>query len=160
MTGYELIVYVHILAAMVWVGGILFLSLVVVPASRRYPQDVRTRLFTDVGRRFRAVGWTALGILVVTGSIQMAARGATLANVLSGTFFDSPWGRVMGAKLLAVFVMMLLTAIHDFVAGPAAERAARSGADATALRRRSGHLARLTALLALVVVFLAVQLVR
>ncbi|EKP95574.1 DUF4149 domain-containing protein [Thermaerobacter subterraneus] len=160
MTGYELIVYIHILAAMVWVGGILFLSLVVVPASRRYPEDVRARLFTDVGRRFRNVGWTALGILVVTGAIQMAARGATLASVLDGTFFDSRWGRVMGAKLLAVFVMMLLTALHDFVAGPAAERAARSGADATTLRRRSGHLARLTALLALVVVFLAVQLVR
>ena len=160
MTGYEIVVFIHILAAMTWVGGILFLSLVVVPASRRYPQDVRARLFTDVGRRFRAVGWTALGILVVTGSIQMAARGATLTNVLDGSFFATPWGRVMGAKLLAVFVMMLLTAVHDFVAGPAAERAAQTGGDAAALRRRSGHLARLTALLALIVVFLAVQLVR
>ncbi|PZN06282.1 CopD family protein [Thermaerobacter composti] len=160
MRGYELVVFVHVLAAMVWVGGILFLSLVVVPASRRYPADVRARLFADVGRRFRVVGWTALAILAVTGAVQMAARGATLANVMDGSFFQTPWGRILGAKLLAVSLMMLLTAMHDFVAGPAAERAARAGGDPERLRRRAGRLARVTAILALIVVFLAVQLVR
>lgn len=160
MTGYEIVVFVHIVAAMLWVGGILFLSLVLVPASRRYPRDLRARLFTDVGRQFRVVGWTALAVLVVTGAVQMAARGATLGNVLDGRFFQTPWGRVMGAKLLAVFVMMLLTAIHDFVAGPAADRTERAGGDAERVRRSAGSLARVTALLALIVVFLAVQLVR
>ena len=160
MTGYEIVVFVHILAAMLWVGGILFLSLVVVPASRRYPPDVRARLFTDVGRRFRVVGWTALAVLVVTGTVQMAARGATLANVLDGSFFQTAWGRVMGAKLLAVVLMMLLTAVHDFVAGPAADRVARAGGDVERVRRSAGRLARVTAVLALIVVFLAVQLVR
>ena len=160
MTWYEVVVFVHVIAAMVWVGGILFLSLVVVPASRRYPPDVRSRLFADVGRRFRAVGWTALGLLVATGSVQMAARGATARNLLDGSFFTTPFGRVLGAKLLAVLAMMLLTALHDFMAGPAAVRAAERGRDVPGLRRSAGILARLTALLALLVVFLAVQLVR
>lgn len=160
VTWYKAVVFVHVVSAMVWVGGILFLSLVVVPAGRRFDDAVRSRLLTDVGRRFRVVGWSALGMLLVTGLVQMAARGATVQNVLDGSFFADASGRVLAAKLVLVVVMMLVTAAHDFVAGPAAERIARAGGDARHLRRVAGRLARITALLALAIVALAIELVR
>lgn len=160
MTWYKAVVFLHMISAMVWVGGILFLSLVVVPAARRYDDSTRSRLLVDVGRRFRVAGWTALGVLALTGVVQMAARGATVTNVADGSFFTGPFGRVLGAKLVFVFLMMLATAVHDFVAGPAAERVAQEGGDPRYLRRVAGWLARVTALLALIVVALAVDLVR
>ncbi|HEY8393404.1 MAG TPA: DUF4149 domain-containing protein [Thermaerobacter sp.] len=160
MTWYKAVVFLHIMSAMFWVGGILFLSLVIVPAARRYDDATRSRLLVDVGRRFRVAGWIALGVLALTGLIQMSARGATASNVLDGSFFSGPFGRVLGTKLIFVLLMVLATAVHDFVAGPAAERAAQEGGDPRRLRRTAGWLARVTALLALIVVALAVDLVR
>ncbi|HEY8415092.1 MAG TPA: CopD family protein [Thermaerobacter sp.] len=160
MSWYKVVVFLHVISAMFWVGGILFLSLVVVPAARRYDDATRSRLLVDVGRGFRVTGWAALGVLLLTGLIQMGARGASVANVLDGSFFTKPFGQVLGTKLLFVALMVLATAVHDFIAGPAAERAAQMGSDPRRLRRVAGWLARVTALLALIVVALAVDLVR
>jgi quercetin dioxygenase-like cupin family protein len=40
---YQLSVLVHILSAIIWVGGIFFLALVVVPVARRLPPADRTQ---------------------------------------------------------------------------------------------------------------------
>ena len=50
---YQLSVFLHILSAIVWIGGMLFLPLVVVPATRGLPSAERAALFGVVGRRFR-----------------------------------------------------------------------------------------------------------
>jgi copper resistance protein D len=60
--------FVHVLAAIVWIGGMLFVALVLVPVVRAQADPVlRARLFHQAGVRFRAVGWAALLLLLVTG---------------------------------------------------------------------------------------------
>lgn len=150
-----LVRWLHLLAAVTWIGGMVFVAVVLVPLLRRLPQaSVRVELLSAVGRRFRAVGWIAIGLLVVTGL-------ATL--VLTGR----PIGPVLVAKLALVAVMMALAALHDFVLGPrwVRERAALAGGGAAAdpAPNRNGRgavtwLARLTLLLALVVLFLGLAL--
>jgi uncharacterized membrane protein len=65
MIVYQLSVFLHILSAIVWIGGILFLALVVVPAMRGLPPAERAALSGAVGRRFRTVGWACIGVVVV-----------------------------------------------------------------------------------------------
>jgi copper resistance protein D len=153
---YQLSVYVHVLSAIVWVGGMLFLALVVAPATRGLAPPDRARLFEGVGRRFRAVGWACVALLTATGLVNVAYRGVTFESVTDGRLLDSPFGRVLGLKLLVVAAMLALSVVHDFWLGPAA---VRSG-DGARLRRPAALLARANGLLALVVVFLAVALVR
>ena len=162
---YHLSVFAHLVGAMVWVGGMLFLALVVVPVARQLPPAERAALFDKVGRRFRAVGWACVALLIATGLVNSWYRGVRWDGVASGGLFGSEFGRVLAAKLALVAVMLVLSAIHDFVLGPASVRAA-GGAGGAALERagtlrwRASRLARVNALLALLVIALAVALVR
>ena len=157
----QLSVLLHILAALVWVGGMFFVALVAVPVARRRPPEERVALLDALGRRFRAVGWAAIAVLLVTGTANVALRGVTWEAVVSGQLLGTAFGQLLAAKLLAVLAMLGLSAWHDFGVGPASTRA--GGADpvrAAGLRRRASWIGRANATLALAVVALAVFLVR
>jgi putative copper export protein len=60
--------FLHVLAATVWVGGQLTLA-ALVPALRRFGTDVAG----TAARRFNQVAWTAIGVLIVNGIWNIAA---------------------------------------------------------------------------------------
>src|SRR6185437_2938455 len=65
-------VSLHVLAAMFWLGGMFFLGIVGAPALRRVePPELRQRLFSTLGLRFRALGWGAVGVLLATGVLSL-----------------------------------------------------------------------------------------
>ncbi|MCC7105335.1 MAG: DUF4149 domain-containing protein [Chloroflexi bacterium] len=164
-TMYQLSVYIHIVSAMVWVGGMFFVALIAVPVARQLPPNERGALLSALGVKFRTVGWVAIVLLVVTGITNASFRGVTLESIGSGQVFLSSFGRLLAAKVVLVAVMIVISAIHDFVIGPASTRATERASEATLgeverLRRQASWLARLNGLLALVVVGLGVLLVR
>lgn len=61
-------VFVHVLAATVWVGGQLTL-LGLLPTVRAIDPDAPR----SVARRFNAIAWSAFGVLVVTGVWNLLA---------------------------------------------------------------------------------------
>lgn len=133
----------HVMAAIVWVGGMLFLALVLVPIARRLDDAaLRARLIHEVGVRFRVVGWLALGLLLLTGLGNLWQR----PYLLHVPRFH--W------KLGLVLLALALAAVHDFILGP---RAGRPGAD-PALRRRAAWVARLNVVVVLAIVVLGVAL--
>jgi uncharacterized membrane protein len=162
---YQLSVFLHVLAAMVWVGGMLFIALVLVPVTRPMPPDKRGALLDAVGLQFRRVGWIAVALLVATGIANVAFRGITWEMALSGTFLEGRFGQVLAIKLGVVAVMVAITAYHDFILGPRSVRllqqpSAEAQAEAERLRRLSSWQARISTLLSLVIVGLGVALVR
>ncbi len=162
---YQVIVFLHILSAVVWVGGLLTLALVVVPVARGLPAAERGALLDAVGRRFRMVGWVCLLLLPGTGVVLAGFRGVTPALLLSGQWLASQFGQLLLAKLVLVAVMVGLSLVHDLVLGPASARLpargkGRANAEVTRLRRQAAWTARASAVLAILVVGLAVALVR
>ncbi|HEX2204530.1 MAG TPA: DUF4149 domain-containing protein [Longimicrobium sp.] len=151
---YLLNVTVHVLAALLWLGGMFFFALVGAPVLRRLePAALRARLFRELGEAFRAVGWGAIAILVVTGVL----RGG---QVWRAAFWGSPYGRALAWKLGAVVVMILVSAVHDFVLGPRAGRLEPGSPRALEARARAAWLARINAVVGLLLVFAAVRLAR
>jgi uncharacterized membrane protein len=66
----------HVLAALVWLGGMFFLALVGAPVLRTIePASLRGRLFRELGQWFRIVGWACIAILLLTGILNLALRG-------------------------------------------------------------------------------------
>ena len=160
---YWLSVTLHVLAALLWLGGMFFLGLVGAPALRAVePPALRQRLFHDLGVRFRGVGWGAIAVLVVTGLANMYYRGwLRWSGVLdSAAFWRTGVGHALSGKLVAVAAMIVVSALHDFVLGPAAGRATPGSADAIRLRRRAALFARANALLGVAIVVAAVRLAR
>jgi len=140
-----LVRWLHVLAAITWIGGMLFIALVLVPVTRRLDDPaLRTRLVQDAGRRFRAVGWVALAVLVVTGLLNLWIHPVLLSSP------RLHW------KLGLVGLALILSAFHDFVLGP---RAGAPGADPSA-RVRASWVARLNVVIVLVIVALGLSLFR
>jgi uncharacterized membrane protein len=138
-----LVRWVHVLAAMTWVGGMLFIALVLVPVTRDLGDPaLRTRLIQASGRRFRAIAWIALALLVATGLLNLWFSPELL------------WAARFHVKVGLVVLALILSAFHDFVLGP---RASIPGADPSA-RVRASWIARVNVVIALAVVLLGLGL--
>ena len=161
--GYYVNVTVHVLAAMLWLGGMFFLGVVGAPVLRDVePPKLRQQLFHQLGLRFRTIGWWAIGVLLLTGVINLYYRGwLHWSNVLgTAAFWRTAPGHALALKLAAVATMLVVSAVHDFGLGPLAGRAPAGSPRSILLRRRAALLARINALLGVLVVVAAVRLAR
>lgn len=162
-TLYLLSVWLHILAATVWVGGLFFLMLVVVPWLRSGASADPGRLLRETAGRFRAVAWTCFGIVLATGTFNLWMRGVRWSNFADPDWLASPFGSTVVSKLAVFFVMIALSARHDFIVGPqAADEIARDpGSDVAVRLRREAQLhGRANAVIALLLVAFGVMIVR
>ena len=104
--GALMVTWIHVIAAMFWIGGMLFFSLVLMPCLKNgLPDGLKADLISRIGKRFRLLGWFSLGILLITGLFRL---------------FQSEWslreyGGALKTKLILVFFMVLLTLLHDFL---------------------------------------------
>lgn len=162
---YHVSVFLHVLSAVVWIGGLLFLALAAIPVARRLPEPLRAEVVAALGHRFRPVAWICVALLVATGTANLAYRGVTWESVLTGRLWESPFGQVLAWKLALVAAMVILSAWHDFSLGPKSTELARRAnpgdePQRAALRRRAAWVGRVNALLALGILATAVMLVR
>jgi hypothetical protein len=107
------------------------------------------------------VGWVAIGLLLVTGVLNLHFGGVLHGETLgSAAFWDSAYGRALAWKLVAVTGIVVGSALHDFVYGPRASRAEVGSPEAQALRRRASWIARVNALFGLILLIAAIRLTR
>jgi copper resistance protein D len=111
---------IHVLAAAVWVGGTVGLVFVAVPPVQRLEGEMRGRLLREFGRRWRPIGWSALGIAVVTG---LGLAGYDHAFDTAPPSFD--W--VLGVKGALVGLLAAGAYLHDYILGPGLARQIREG---------------------------------
>jgi len=151
-------VWLHILAAVIWIGGMLFLSLVAVPVLRQVDSPLlRTDLFRKMAWRFRRLVWVCLAVLILTGIVNVAYYGDTTPG--------APYLKVLGIKLGLVVVLVAMGVAHDFIIGPRAARAqSRDGLRPTGTDLLMVQLApwvgRLNLLLGVIILVLAAALTR
>ncbi|MHB1073392.1 MAG: DUF4149 domain-containing protein [Gemmatimonadaceae bacterium] len=157
---YFLNVTLHVLAALLWLGGMFFVALVGAPLLRGVePPQLRQRLFHQLGSRFRTVGWASIAVLLATGTMNLYFKG-WIPLMGQGAFWRSALGHTLAAKLAAVAIMVTVSAIHDFVDGPRAGRVPPGSPESLRLRRRASMMARVNAIVGLILVVVAVRLAR
>ena len=111
---------VHLLAAIVWVGGTVALVFVAVPPVQALDREARARTLRAFGKRWRPIGWSALGVAIATGA-ALAARDHAFDT--TPTRFD--W--VLAVKGTLVGVLVAGAYLHDYVLGPGLARQIREG---------------------------------
>lgn len=144
--------FFHIVAAIFWIGGMLFLTIVVAPFLKTI-QDAkeRSRIYQIVGKGFRFWGWVAIAILVITGPLNLYFMGMPLSNLFNPSFHSTPYGKTLAIKISFVLLIVLTSLLHDFVFGP---KARNSPVYSVAAK----WLGRSNLLLALIIVLFAVFL--
>jgi len=160
---YLVSVWLHVLAATTWVGGMFFLVLVVVPWLRRGDRASAAVCLGETGARFRVVGWACFAVVLVTGSFNLWMRGVRLGDFVRPEWLASPFGSVVLVKLGVFALVLAASAVHDFVVGPRATALLvweSTSPRARRLRRSASLLGRATLVLALLLVGAGVVLVR
>jgi putative copper resistance protein D len=94
-----LLVWLHVLAAVSWIGGMIFLSVVLVPVLKHEPYaSQKALLFRTVARRFRVMVWGAITILLLIGPPLLHQRGIPIMD-------PSGWPMVLSVKLGLVAIL-------------------------------------------------------
>ncbi|MCF3132339.1 hypothetical protein [Streptomyces olivochromogenes] len=115
MTGavglWSLVRFIHVIGAVVWVGGQLALSLVVLPLGRRLlDTEAFAGFAAAAGRRFGILtGAVFLPLQLGTGWALAWHKGVTWASLA-----EPGYGRVLAAKLALFVAVMLAAAAHGW----------------------------------------------
>lgn len=163
-TLYHISVFLHVLSAMIWIGGMLFFAMIVVPITRTPDfQAMAGRLFTAMGVKFRVVGWSCLMLILMTGFLNLTGRYGSMGIMGESGFWTGPFGSVLAIKISIFVLILVMSAVHDFFIGPKAARLLeRNPGDPIAikLRKSASWFGRINLLLGLIVVYLAVGMIR
>lgn len=151
---YLISVFIHIVLAAFWIGGMLFLPLVILPGIKQHPD--RIAILYTTGIKFRYYGWIALVGLFITGLLNMYMRGLPFTYKF---FTQSDYGTLLTYKMLLFAGMLAVSATHDFVLGGKALEQMQNtdNRNFKLLARWSG---RINLLLALIMAFLGLVLSR
>jgi uncharacterized membrane protein len=163
---YEISVWLHILMAAIWVGGLLYTAAVAVPFAVSRGGEEQQRTLRGLGRRFRPIGWGAIVLLVITGLSNLMLRPSPvrLSQLVSGEAFDpqrvyEPIATWLPWKLVLIALMVALMLYHDITSTRAA-RTHAGPADAAPGNRGGSMAAALATLLAIAILYVSVRLVR
>ena len=114
----EAVVVVHLLAAMVWVGGSIALVVAGVPAIRVLEGESRGRALRELGLRWRPLGYGALAVAALTG-IELASQDYGEGR--------SPFHTVLWVKVGLSLALVAASYLHNFVYGPRLQAEIREG---------------------------------
>lgn len=77
----SLAIALHVLSAIVWIGGMFFALLVLRPVSGELEPELRLLLWERVFRRFFPWVWMAIPLLVVSGYWMIFSKWGGFANL-------------------------------------------------------------------------------
>jgi uncharacterized membrane protein len=139
--------WLHLLATIVWIGGLALMALVVWPGARAAlgPGPQLVALWRAWQRRFDPLAWVSLAVLIVTGLAQMSASPQYNGFLK----IDNGWAVAILLKHMAVGGMVLIGGYMQWGLQPALARLAllesqgRSAPELDALRRQEQTALRL-----------------
>ncbi len=113
-----LIRWLHLAGVVIWIGGLAFQALVVMPALRRtiasVPEQVRLGLVVEA--RFRPLLWSAVGVVLFTGLYNVLL--VLYVGALAGNPMPPRFSQVLGLKLLLVAGMLVVQTVQHFLVRP------------------------------------------
>ena len=109
-SGYYITVWLHIIGGTFWIGGLLFLPLVLLPGIKDHPD--RKKLLLSIGSKFRVYGYIVLGIVFITGLLSIYFKGITFS---SQSFTETRYGALVTLKIILFVTMMMLSLFHDLL---------------------------------------------
>lgn len=148
------VLWVHLFTAVLFVGGSLFMWLVVVPVSHRFAKDEseRTQIVGKIAKEFGRFVTPALAVLVLTGLYNVSWYLPT-----PGALFDTLLGALLLVKVVLVVVLVALIYVANVYFGKRIVKLARENRleELKAIRKKSRLVSFTNLFLMLVILVLA-----
>lgn len=115
-----LIFWLHMLAAVTWIGSLVSMSVLVLPASARTLSPVnQLALIEAIQKRLEPIAWFSVSLLVVTGLFQMSVNPHY--NGFLST--SGQWSLSILTKHVLVAILVAVSAVYTWDILPAICRA-------------------------------------
>ncbi|MYB96115.1 hypothetical protein F4054_09905 [Candidatus Poribacteria bacterium] len=109
------VLWIHVIAAVTWVGGNLILAMVIVPHFRQsLPPVQRIKLLMQIGKRFEPVVWGCIAVLFFTGIVNIFFS----VDITSPSPISDAFMRTLLIKIGLFFVLIILTVLHSMIFAP------------------------------------------
>lgn len=113
--------WLHMLATVIWIGGLAALALFVMPAARQaLPAQDYAVYLGELRRRLDPWGWFSLAVLLATGMLQMSAN----PNYTGFLAIDNRWAFAILSKHVLFLAMAGLSAYLTWGLMPRVQRLA------------------------------------
>jgi uncharacterized membrane protein len=141
-----IVVWLHVLGVVIWIGGLAWQAHVLGPLARRG----EARIFAEAARRARPVTWTAVALVVLTGFYNVTQLGELQTVMESGA------GLALAGKFMLVLAAIAISSQRDFAHVPRLVRAVKGSEsiDPATVLRVIAWLDRATLGLAIVIIYL------
>jgi len=154
-----LIIWAHLITASIWVGGSIFIGIVLAPLLKTISDSIEGRLsiMIRVGRKFNKIGVPSLIVLIATGIYN-----STGFIVNPGMILSTSYGVVLLIKIILVILLIITFVVHVRLIRTEVERKIESkqlsGEFLQKLRSKIIMLGRLTVILSLAILLMAALL--
>jgi len=154
-----MLTWVHLVSASIWVGGSVFIGVVLAPLLRTMNDSVEERMKTMiiVGRRFNLIAVPALVVLVATGLYNSHAL-LVRPEILLGTSY----GTFLAIKVTLVIILIAVYITHVVVISKRVEDKIMAGLFSTQeiqrLRKKTIILGEVTVVISIAILFFAALL--
>jgi len=154
-----LTMWAHLVAASIWVGGSMFIGIVLAPLLKTISDSVEGRLaiMIRVGRKFNRIAIPSLLILIASGiynSVNLFAKPSL--------FLSTNYGLVLVVKIILVIILIVTFAVHVRLIRSETERRIESGQLSSELlqklRSKIIMLGRITVVVSVAILFTAALL--
>jgi putative copper export protein len=104
-----IITWAHLVSASIWVGGGIFLGIVLTPLLKRmsFSIEERLELMIKTGRRFNKIALPSLAILIITGIYN-----SHLVFQSPEILFSSSYGAFLITKVILVIALIVSFVVH------------------------------------------------
>jgi putative copper export protein len=110
---YSVSLLLHLIALAMWLGGIAFFLIVFGPAVHGLTVGLGLRLLNRGRMTFELLSWTAIGLLFVTGMLNLVLR-----SQMTGVHLGEYYLTILSVKLLLFVAMLVHHALQVFKYGP------------------------------------------
>jgi uncharacterized membrane protein len=148
-----LIFWLHMLATVTWIGSIVSISLLFLPAAKQTLKPVDQLALVDaMQKRLEPIAWFSIGLLLVTGLFQLSANPHY--NGFLST--SGQWSIAILIKHSLAVIMVVVSAIQTWEVLPLIRRTLMRKEKAmteelVALQKRETRLIRMSVILALLI---------
>jgi putative copper export protein len=155
----SLFTWVHLVAASIWVGGSIFLGIVLAPMLKSITGTLEERiaLMIKIGRRFNKIAMPSFVILIVTGIYN-----SRVFLQEPGLLFETNYGIILLFKIILVIATLIIYIIHIRILNTKTEKTLSGGYAETiyvqSIRSKIIYLGRITVILSVAILLLAAML--
>lgn len=146
--------FLHMVAASVWIGALLQLTLALIWLRQEMPKDAKSQIQIGCFPRFAAIAATSVTVLLATGLANAVTQISDWSSLV-----DTAYGRALLVKLGIMGALLLVAGVNALYLRPRIEDASFEGDPADALRRRMSIAVRAELLLGVAVLCAAAILV-